>query len=43
MQSIFSFVSRVNETIGWMVKNFISRERNVVLEIYKYLIRTQIE
>ena len=29
--------------IGWMVRNFISREANVVLKIYETLIRPHIE
>ena len=29
--------------IGWIVKNFISREANVVLKIYKILIRPHTE
>ena len=40
---ILSIVSRVNGRIRWIVRNFISRETNVILEIYKTLIRPHIE
>ena len=36
-------VLRAKGMIGWMVRNFISREVNVVLKIYKLLIRPYIE
>ena len=36
-------VSRANEVIGWIMRNFILKEVNVVLEIYKTLIRPHIE
>ena len=39
---ILSIVPRVNKMIGWMVRNFISREANV-FEIYKTLIRPHID
>ena len=31
------------EMIGWMVRNFISREANVVLKMYNTLIRPHTE
>ena len=34
---------RTNEMIGWMVWHFISMETNVVLKIYKILIRPHID
>ena len=40
---ILSIVLRANERIGWMVRNFISSEVNIVLKIYKILIRSQME
>ena len=32
---ILSIVSRANGMIGWMIRNFISMEANVILKIYK--------
>ena len=37
------FISRLNGTIGWKIRNIISRETNVVLKMYKTLIRPYIE
>ena len=36
-------VLRANGKIDWMVRNFISREANVLLKIYKSLIRLHIK
>ena len=36
---ILSTVSKANEMIGWMVRNFILREAYVVLKIYSILTR----
>ena len=40
---ILSIASMINTMIGGMVRNFISRETNVALKIYKILIRHDIE
>ena len=40
---ILSIVLRVNGMIGWIVRNFILREANVVLKIYETLIRSHTE
>ena len=40
---ILYILSRANGMIGWMVRYFISKEANVVLRIYKTLIRSHIE
>ena len=39
---MLSVVKRANQMIGWMVRNFISREANGVLKIYKTEIRPHI-
>ena len=36
-------VSKANKIIDWMDRNFISEKANVVLKIYKILIRPRIE
>ena len=33
---ILSIISRTNGMIGWMVRNFISKEENIVFKIYDY-------
>ena len=38
-----SFVSKANGMTGWMVRNIISRESNVVLKICKTVRRPHIE
>ena len=40
---ILSIVSRANRMNGWMIRNFILRETNVILKIYKTLISSHIE
>ena len=40
---ILSIVSRANKMIGWVVRNLISREANVVFKIHKTLIRHHIK
>ena len=36
-------VFRANEMFGWIVRNFISRETNVAIKVYKTLQRPYIE
>ena len=38
-----SIVSRANKMIGWMVRNITSMEVNIVLKVYKILIRPHAE
>ena len=40
---IFSIGLRANGKFWWILRNFISREANVVLKIHKTLIKTRIE
>ena len=41
--NILFIVLRANGMLGWLVRNIISRETNVVLKIYLTLIRPHIE
>ena len=36
-----TFVSRINGMAGWIVRNFTSKEANVVLKIYKIQINVK--